>query len=94
MGGYLWVATVTIVIDDVNDHDPVFGKTFYRRSLPENSKRGAPILTVSADDADINRTITYDLQGSSIHFLFFFLSLSFSLCFCFRCLCLSCNADV
>ena len=76
---YWGLATVTIVIDDVNDHDPVFGKTFYRRSLPENSKRGAPILTVSADDADINRTMTYNLQGWLFVFLFCFISFDLSL---------------
>ena len=50
-------------MDDVNDHDPIFNQPFYRRSVPENSKRGAAILTLSADDADLNRSITYSLDG-------------------------------
>ena len=61
-------------MDDVNDHDPIFNQPFYRRSVPENSKRGAAILTLSADDADLNRSITYSLDGivkiSSFFFLF------------------------
>ncbi len=57
--------TVTIIIEDINDNDPVFSQPFYRRSVPENSKRGTPILTLSADDADKNRSLTYSLDGSS-----------------------------
>ncbi|XP_057365539.1 cadherin-23-like isoform X1 [Daphnia carinata] len=55
--------TMTIILEDVNDHDPIFIQPFYRRSVAENSKRGAPILTLSADDADLNRSITYSLDG-------------------------------
>lgn len=57
------LGTLTVVVEDINDHDPVFNQPFYRRSVPENSKRGTPILTLSADDADLNRTITYSLDG-------------------------------
>ena len=57
-------ATLTVVLDDINDHDPLFNQPFYRRSVPENSKRGAPILTLSADDADLNRSLTYGLDGT------------------------------
>jgi len=59
----LILGTLTVVVEDINDHDPVFNQPFYRRSVPENSKRGTPILTLSADDADFNRTITYSLDG-------------------------------
>lgn len=54
---------MTIILEDVNDHDPIFIQPFYRRSVAENSKRGAAILTLSADDADLNRSITYSLDG-------------------------------
>ena len=57
------LGTLTIVLDDINDHDPQFNQPFYRRSVPENSKRGAPIVSLSADDSDLNRTITYGLDG-------------------------------
>lgn len=59
----LVVGTLTIILEDINDHDPIFTQPFYRRSVPENSKRGATILTLSADDADLNRSITYSLDG-------------------------------
>ncbi|EFX87616.1 hypothetical protein DAPPUDRAFT_235424 [Daphnia pulex] len=57
--------TMTIILEDdhVNDHDPIFVQPFYRRSVAENGKRGAAILTLSADDADLNRSITYSLDG-------------------------------
>ncbi|KAF2362742.1 Cadherin [Trinorchestia longiramus] len=55
-------ATLTIVVDDANDNDPQFRKPFYRRSVPENAKVGMTIVTVVADDADKNRTITYSWQ--------------------------------
>ena len=55
--------TLTVILEDINDHDPVFNQPFYRRSVPENSKRGATILTLSADDADLNRSISYSLDG-------------------------------
>ncbi|KAI9560285.1 hypothetical protein GHT06_014300 [Daphnia sinensis] len=54
---------MTIILEDVNDHDPIFIQAFYCRSVAENSKRGAAILTLSADDADLNRSITYSLDG-------------------------------
>lgn len=58
--------TLTVILEDINDHDPVFNQPFYRRSVPENSKRGATILTLSADDADLNRSISYSLDGKII----------------------------
>lgn len=56
-------ATLTIVVDDENDNNPRFRKPFYRVSVPENSKNGANIATVIADDADKNRTMTYFVEG-------------------------------
>ncbi|KAL0831494.1 hypothetical protein ABMA28_002291 [Loxostege sticticalis] len=57
-------ATLTIIIEDENDNNPKFRKPYYRTSIPENSKNGANIATVIADDADKNRTISYYLEGS------------------------------
>lgn len=56
-------ATLTIIVEDENDNNPKFRKPFYKTSIPENSKNGANIATVIADDADKNRTMTYFLEG-------------------------------
>ena len=61
--GQTATGTLTITLDDINDYDPVFSQPFYRRGVAENSKRGTAILSLSADDADLNRTITYSLDG-------------------------------
>ncbi|XP_064108915.1 cadherin-23-like isoform X3 [Macrobrachium nipponense] len=58
-------ATLTVIVEDTNDNDPQFRKSFYRRSVAENAKKGTTIVTVVADDVDKNRTITYFLQGPS-----------------------------
>ncbi|KAI5639888.1 cadherin domain-containing protein [Phthorimaea operculella] len=56
-------ATLTINVEDENDNNPRFRKPFYKTSIPENSKNGANIATVIADDADKNRTMSYYLEG-------------------------------
>lgn len=54
---------LTIIVDDENDNNPKFRRPFYRRSIPENSQTGSMIVSIVADDADKNRTITYSLEG-------------------------------
>lgn len=56
--------TLTILVEDENDNNPKFRKPFYKTSITENSKNGAHIETVIADDADKNRTMTYSLEGN------------------------------
>uniref|UniRef100_A0ABD2XK31 Cadherin domain-containing protein n=1 Tax=Trichogramma kaykai TaxID=54128 RepID=A0ABD2XK31_9HYME len=56
-------AVLNIVVEDENDNDPKFRHAFYRRHVTENSKRGAHIVGVVADDADKNRTIAYTLES-------------------------------
>ncbi|CAH0702289.1 unnamed protein product [Spodoptera exigua] len=56
-------ATLTIVIDDENDNNPVFRKPMYKTSITENSKNGVNIATVIADDADKNKSMNYFLEG-------------------------------
>ncbi|XP_022814914.1 cadherin-23 [Spodoptera litura] len=56
-------ATLTIVVDDENDNNPVFRKPLYKTSITENSKNGVNIATVIADDADKNKTVNYFLEG-------------------------------
>lgn len=65
-GGQTSTTTLTIIVDDVNDNDPQFRKSYYRRNVAENAKKGTTIVTVVADDIDKNRTITYSLQVSLV----------------------------
>lgn len=50
-------------MEDVNDNNPRFNKPFYRYSVPENSKAGLHIGTVTAVDPDKNKTVVYSLEG-------------------------------
>lgn len=66
-------ATLTIVVDDENDNNPVFRKPLYKASITENSKNGVNIATVIADDADKNKSVSYYLEGKyCLGFLFWF----------------------
>ncbi|XP_047019108.1 cadherin-23 [Helicoverpa zea] len=56
-------ATLTIIIDDENDNNPVFRKPLYKTSITENSKNGVNIATVIADDADKNKSMSYFIEG-------------------------------
>ncbi|XP_072938602.1 cadherin-23 [Epargyreus clarus] len=56
-------ATLSILVLDENDNNPKFRKPFYKTSITENSKNGANIDRVIADDADKNRTMAYYLEG-------------------------------
>ncbi|XP_055621395.1 cadherin-23 [Toxorhynchites rutilus septentrionalis] len=55
--------TLTIMIEDENDNNPRFKKSFYKRSIPENSPNGVTIMSVVAFDIDKNKTIQYSLEG-------------------------------
>uniref|UniRef100_T1KWL6 Cadherin domain-containing protein n=2 Tax=Tetranychus urticae TaxID=32264 RepID=T1KWL6_TETUR len=56
-------AYLTIKIADVNDNRPVFLKELFTGAITENAALGTPILSVKADDYDLNKTITYSLEG-------------------------------
>uniref|UniRef100_A0A8C5P0V5 Protocadherin-16 n=1 Tax=Jaculus jaculus TaxID=51337 RepID=A0A8C5P0V5_JACJA len=45
-------ATVTVALQDVNDNEPQFQRTFYNASLPEGTQPGTCFLQVTATDAD------------------------------------------
>nr|XP_033953056.1 LOW QUALITY PROTEIN: protocadherin-16-like [Pseudochaenichthys georgianus] len=45
-------AVVNIVLQDINDNEPVFEKNFYNVSIKENTSPGTCILEVTATDAD------------------------------------------
>lgn len=61
----MFSATLIVKVEDVNDNRPRFQKRYYRQAVTENTKPGSPIVTVVAEDADKNRSLTYSLQGSS-----------------------------
>ncbi|XP_068583246.1 protocadherin-23 [Cebidichthys violaceus] len=45
-------ATVTVLVEDVNDNEPVFQQQLYNVSIPEHSDVGSCFLQVVATDAD------------------------------------------
>ncbi|XP_067441162.1 protocadherin-23 [Thunnus thynnus] len=45
-------ATVTVLVEDVNDNEPVFQQQLYNVSIPEHSDIGSCFLQVVATDAD------------------------------------------
>ena len=57
-------ATVTIMIDDVNDHSPRFVQSVYSATMSESLRRGTSIISVSATDRDIgsNAKLVYTLR--------------------------------
>ncbi|XP_034063007.1 protocadherin-16-like isoform X1 [Gymnodraco acuticeps] len=61
-------AVVNIVLQDINDNEPVFEKNFYNVSIKENTSPGTCILEVTATDADGGSfgSITYSL-GSGMN---------------------------
>uniref|UniRef100_A0A4W6E2A7 Protocadherin-16 n=1 Tax=Lates calcarifer TaxID=8187 RepID=A0A4W6E2A7_LATCA len=61
-------AIVNIVLQDINDNEPVFERNFYNVSIKENTAPGTCILEVTATDADGGSfgSITYSL-GSGIN---------------------------
>ncbi|XP_051474350.1 protocadherin-15 isoform X1 [Apus apus] len=46
------LATVTVVVKDMNDYAPVFSKKLYRGMVAPNAVKGTVITTVSAEDQD------------------------------------------
>ncbi|XP_028856949.1 protocadherin-16-like isoform X2 [Denticeps clupeoides] len=45
-------AVVSIMLQDINDNEPIFESTFYNASVKENSSAGSCFLQVTATDAD------------------------------------------
>lgn len=48
-------AQIHVTVLDANDNAPVFTKTVYKATIPENAPKGTVITTVSASDADKDR---------------------------------------
>ncbi|XP_017271790.1 protocadherin-16 [Kryptolebias marmoratus] len=60
-------AVVNILLQDINDNEPVFERHFYNVSIKENTASGTCILEVTATDADGGSfgSITYSLGSGS-----------------------------
>lgn len=50
-------------ITDVNDNRPTFKRPVYKAVVNENSISGTSILTITADDRDLNKTLKYSLEA-------------------------------
>nr|XP_045363382.1 protocadherin-15 isoform X1 [Camelus bactrianus] len=46
------IATVTVIVKDMNDYPPVFSKRIYKGMVAPDAVKGTPITTVHAEDAD------------------------------------------
>ncbi|KAM9052160.1 protocadherin-15 [Megaptera novaeangliae] len=46
------IATVTVIVKDMNDYPPVFSKQIYKGMVAPDAVKGTPITTVYAEDAD------------------------------------------
>ncbi|XP_077655473.1 protocadherin-15 isoform X2 [Urocitellus parryii] len=46
------IATVTVIIKDMNDYPPVFSKRIYKGMVAPDAVKGTPITTVYAEDGD------------------------------------------
>ena len=60
-----------IKVDDVNDHPPVFTKSFYIEDYREESPKDTSVLTVSAKDADVgvNAEIRFSIVGNATKYV-------------------------
>lgn len=60
-------ATVTLVVQDVNDNAPRFYPGHYHATIPDNSGIGTSVLTVVASDSDEgnNAEVTYGIESGS-----------------------------
>ena len=64
--------TVTILIQDVNDHSPIFNASSYEAMVVENAPTNTTIATVYAFDGDAtspNNLVRYSLQGNRSNIL-------------------------
>ncbi|XP_063045480.1 protocadherin gamma-A11-like [Engraulis encrasicolus] len=61
--------TLSLQISDVNDNAPVFERSSYEASIPENNSPGISVFTVKATDVDFNQNarISYMLEETTIN---------------------------
>lgn len=57
-------AVVTVLIEDINDHAPVFTQSLYRAVMSESYPVGTSIISISATDQDVgsNARLLYSLR--------------------------------
>lgn len=57
---------LTVLVEDVNDHDPVFSQASYSVLIYEDTPRGASLLTIQASDNDTgnNGEVRYEISES------------------------------
>ncbi|OWR45133.1 cadherin [Danaus plexippus plexippus] len=58
-------ASVVVVVQDVNDNDPVFTPPQYEVELAEDEPPGTPVVTVTASDADEDNRLHYEITGGN-----------------------------
>ncbi|XP_013177867.1 PREDICTED: protocadherin-like wing polarity protein stan isoform X1 [Papilio xuthus] len=58
-------ASVVVVVQDVNDNDPVFSPPQYEVELAEDEPPGTPVVTVTATDADEDNRLHYEITGGN-----------------------------
>ncbi|XP_068571539.1 protocadherin beta-16-like [Cebidichthys violaceus] len=60
-------AQIHVTVLDANDNAPVFTKTVYKATIPEDAPKGTVITRVSASDADkgSNSKITYSISNTA-----------------------------
>ncbi|KAI5643828.1 cadherin domain-containing protein [Phthorimaea operculella] len=58
-------ASVVVVVQDVNDNDPVFSPAQYDVELAEDEPPGTPVVTVTATDADEDNKLHYEITGGN-----------------------------
>ena len=63
-------AQVTVRLQNVNDHSPVFSKKSYSATIPENSPAGTEVVTVLATDDDHGNfgQVSYSVTGDNAEF--------------------------
>ena len=63
-------ATVTVMIEDINDHLPVFTQSVYQAVMSESFDVGTSIISISATDADVgaNARLLYTLREQDREF--------------------------
>ncbi|XP_046394946.1 protocadherin-like wing polarity protein stan isoform X2 [Ischnura elegans] len=57
-------ASVMVIVEDVNDNDPIFEPSLYETTVSESAQPGTPVATVSATDPDDGPTrLHYEISS-------------------------------
>ncbi|XP_035985927.1 protocadherin beta-16 isoform X2 [Fundulus heteroclitus] len=60
-------AKIHVTVLDANDNAPVFTKSLYKATIPENASKGTVVIRVSASDADkgLNSNLIYSISNTA-----------------------------